>query len=199
MIIRRVLRLAAAAIRLAAADLRGMPFDIAANVVLASPLVPRPVRALAFRVMGMSVRTMNVAPRCTVKTRRLTLGRHTFVNRGCVFDNVAPVVVGDRCDIAMGVLFCTTTHEVGTGDQRAGELRVQPISVEDGCWIGARAVILPGVVIGAGCVVAAGAVVASDCAPHGVYAGVPARRVRDLAAGDVAVVLEIARERVSVR
>jgi hypothetical protein len=39
---------------------------------------------------------------------------------------------------------------------------------------------LPGVVIGPGCVIAAGAVVVSDCKPNGLYAGVPARRLRDL-------------------
>jgi maltose O-acetyltransferase len=40
--------------------------------------------------------------------------------------------------------------------------------------------VLPGVTIGAGCAVAAGAVVTADCEPDGLYAGVPARRVRDL-------------------
>jgi acetyltransferase-like isoleucine patch superfamily enzyme len=40
--------------------------------------------------------------------------------------------------------------------------------------------IMPGVEVGPGCVVAAGAVVIKDCEPNGLYAGVPAKRVRDL-------------------
>jgi maltose O-acetyltransferase len=40
--------------------------------------------------------------------------------------------------------------------------------------------LLPGVTVGDGCVIAAGSVVTGDCEPHGVYAGVPAKRVRDL-------------------
>jgi maltose O-acetyltransferase len=40
--------------------------------------------------------------------------------------------------------------------------------------------VLPGVTVGDGCVIAAGAVVNADCQPDGLYAGVPARRVRDL-------------------
>lgn len=43
-----------------------------------------------------------------------------------------------------------------------------------------RAMLLPGVTVGKGCVVAAGAVVAADCAPNGLYGGVPARRIKDL-------------------
>lgn len=53
-------------------------------------------------------------------------------------------------------------------------------TVGDGCWIGANATILPGVTVAPGCVIAAGAVVTKDTEPDGLYAGVPARRVRDL-------------------
>jgi len=41
--------------------------------------------------------------------------------------------------------------------------------------------ILGGVTVGEGCLVAAGAVVTADCAPHGLYGGAPARRLRELA------------------
>lgn len=73
-------------------------------------------------------------------------------------------------------------HVAGISCQLAGS--PQPITVGDGCWIGARAVILPGVTIGDGCVIAAGAVVSKDCAPNGMYAGVPARRIRELPTKD---------------
>lgn len=63
---------------------------------------------------------------------------------------------------------------------RGGEVISMPIKIGGGCWIGARAVILPGVTVGNGCIIGAGAVVAKDCEPDGMYAGVPAKRVRDL-------------------
>ncbi|WP_372495087.1 acyltransferase [Nocardioides pinisoli] len=50
----------------------------------------------------------------------------------------------------------------------------------NGAWIGAAVTVLPGVTIGPGCVVAAGSVVTADCQANGLYAGVPARRIRDL-------------------
>ena len=98
-------------------------------------------------------------------------------NRG---DAHAPVHIGDRCDVGPGVEFITGTHAVGGPPRRAGEGTARPIDVEDGCWIGARATILPGVEIGDGCVVAAGSVVTDDCEPDGLYGGIPARRIREL-------------------
>ena len=49
-----------------------------------------------------------------------------------------------------------------------------PIIIEDKCWIGANAVILPGVTIGSHCVVAAGAVVTKDIPDNSIAIGVPA-------------------------
>ena len=54
------------------------------------------------------------------------------------------------------------------------------IVVEDGVWIGTRALICPGVTIGAGSVVAAGAVVIRSVPPNSLIAGVPAKVVRKL-------------------
>ena len=45
------------------------------------------------------------------------------------------------------------------------------ITVGKGCWIGANAIILPGVTIGDGCIMGAGAVVNKDCAPIRQYPG----------------------------
>jgi acetyltransferase-like isoleucine patch superfamily enzyme len=80
----------------------------------------------------------------------------------------------------MRVMLVTSSHAVGPCERRAGPLKPAPITVGDGCWIGAGAVLLPGVTVHDGCVIASGAVVTGDCAADGLYAGVPARRVRDL-------------------
>ena len=54
------------------------------------------------------------------------------------------------------------------------------IYIEDEVWIGANVVILPGVRVGRCSVIGAGAVVNSNVEPYSVYAGVPARKIRDL-------------------
>ncbi len=61
---------------------------------------------------------------------------------------------------------------------------MRPVVIGDHVWIGARALICPGVTIGEGAVVGAGAVVTRDVAPYAIVAGNPARvigqRTRDL-------------------
>lgn len=163
-------------------DLREGGLAFAANSVAGSVLVPRVVRLLIYRALGMDVGRANVRAGVTFTTAKVSLGWDAMVNRGCTFDNSARVTLGARVRVGPEVMFCTSTHALAGADQRAGARVDRPIVVGDGCWIGTRAVLLPGVVVGEGCVVAAGAVVTDDCAANGLYAGVPAKRLRDLPA-----------------
>jgi len=151
--------------------------------VINSRAFPRPLRSRAFRALGHDVhRSALINPNVFIGARTgLHIGQKTFVNYGCFFDLAADTNIGEHCDIGYQVMFVTATHGIGTEGRRAGAHDAQPIQVGDGVWIGARATILPGVTIGRGCVIAAGAVVTKDCAPNGLYGGVPATRLRDLA------------------
>ena len=161
-------------------DLRHAAFSLLANTMLGSPLVPRVARIVGYRLLGMDVGVVDVFPRVWFKSRNVRLGSQVTVNMGTVFDSSARVTVGARTRIGFEVLFCTSNHHVGDRGERAGPRFDAPITVGEGCWIGSRATLLPGVTVGDGCVIAAGALVTRDCETNGLYAGVPARRVRDL-------------------
>jgi acetyltransferase-like isoleucine patch superfamily enzyme len=109
-----------------------------------------------------------------------TLGSGVFVGDQCTFDCSAPIRVGDNVFIAYGVTIVTGTHAIGPRECRAGDFEPRGVTIDDGCWIGARAVILPGVHIGSGVVVGAGSIVTRDVDPDTVVAGNPARPVRSL-------------------
>ncbi len=96
------------------------------------------------------------------------------------FDFAAPIRIGERVRVGPRTMILTGAHEIGDRTRRGGDLTPRPVTVGDGCWLGAGVTVLPGVTVAPGCVVGAGAVVTRDTAPDGVYAGVPARRVRDL-------------------
>lgn len=136
------------------------------------------------RLYGIQTSTNWIRPGCYFVGRDIVIGAGTRVNYRCFFDGSAPIRIGRKCGIGMEVLFCTTTHLIGPASERAGHVNPQPITVGDGCWIGARSVILPGVTIGDGCVIGTGAVVNKDCAPNGLYVGVPARRIKELQVED---------------
>ncbi len=117
---------------------------------------------------------------CFFGGTNITIGPETFVSYRCVLDNLAAITIGEKCQLAMETMLCTSSHRMGDSNMRAGVRADAPIVIGDGCWLGTRVTVLPGVTIGEGCMIAAGAVVTSDCEPNGLYAGIPARRARDL-------------------
>ena len=92
------------------------------------------------------------------------------------------VTIGDRVIIAARVTITSRTHPLQLPRARVTEDR--PIVIEDDVWLGAGAIVLPGVTIGRGAVVAAGAVVTKSVEPFTVVAGVPARPIRQIPEGE---------------
>lgn len=154
--------------------------DALLNGVIAWGGLPRPIRNGALRKTGHRLAdTANLSPRFFLGAwEGLTVGDRSFVNYGCFFDLAAPTTIGSDVQIGYGVMFVTGTHEVNPVTMpRAGAFIAAPIEIGDGCWIGARATILPGVTLPAGTIVAAGSVVTRSPDVPGTYAGVPARLV----------------------
>jgi maltose O-acetyltransferase len=61
---------------------------------------------------------------------------------------------------------------------RQGNTEKRPVEIGDDVWIGARAVLLPGVKVGDGAVIAAGAIVTKEVAPYTIVGGNPARVIK---------------------
>ena len=155
-------------------------FDVWVNSFSSSNLVPRNIRYRMLRAAGIQTCSRSIFPNSFFSSRRIKIGSNTFVNRGCFFDALGEIEIGANCSLAMGVMICTSTHSLGDQVKRAGALNAKNVHIGNGCWIGARATILPGVSVGDGCIIAAGSVVENDCDPNGLYAGVPARKVKSL-------------------
>lgn len=111
---------------------------------------------------------------------RLRIGRNCVLNAPLYLDLNAEITIGDEVAIGHHVVMITTEHELGHVHHRCGTTALKPITIGNGCWIGARATILPGVTLGDGCIVSAGAVVSNDVPPNKIVAGNPARPVKSL-------------------
>ncbi len=107
---------------------------------------------------------------------KIRFGDRCFVNVGSTIIAVEEIVVGDDVAFANDVyVMDSDSHGVeGRPHKQA------PVRIGDGCWIGARAMILPGVTLGSRVLVAAGAVVTKDVPDDSLVAGNPARVLRTL-------------------
>lgn len=146
------------------------------------------LRAIGFRGIDPSV-SMWSLPTFTGRGdiySRLEVGYGSRFNVGCFLNLGERITVGRHVGFGHQVMILTETHAVGSPSYRAGTSSTKPVTIGDGCWIGARATILPGVTIGKGAVVAAGAMVTKDVRPNTLVGGVPARELKQLRAdGDV--------------
>jgi maltose O-acetyltransferase len=114
----------------------------------------------------------------------IRIGARTFVNVNCTMLDGAPISVGDECLLASGVQLITATHPIDPLARRRALEQALPVTVADGVWLGAGALVCPGVSIGEGSVVGAGSVVTRSV-PAGVVAyGNPARVIREIGERD---------------
>ena len=137
------------------------------------------------RIGTVSQNVKRINSNCYFRGNRITIEEGTFINVYCRFFSHeaegSEIYIGKNCTIAMGVTIDTHTHDIGNHLKRALEPPVfKPVYIGDGCWIGANVTVLPGVRIGAGTVIGGGSVVIHDCEPNCVYAGNPARKIREL-------------------
>lgn len=127
--------------------------------------------------------------------RRFSLGRRSVVESFACINNavgdviigdhtriglhstvIGPVTIGNHVNLAQGITVTALNHNFSDPSLPidAQGISTMPVVIEDDVWIGANAVILPGVRIGRHSVVAAGAVVTSDVPSGSLVAGVPA-------------------------
>lgn len=90
------------------------------------------------------------------------------------------ITIGDRVSIAPRVTLVTSSHPNNSHIRPFAPVEQGPITLEADAWIGASAIILPGVTVGRGAVVGAQSVVSSNVEPLHVVSGQPARTIRVL-------------------
>ncbi|QLK86773.1 sugar O-acetyltransferase [Staphylococcus sp. 17KM0847] len=108
------------------------------------------------------------------------LGENFYANTHTTWLDVAPIYVGHNVKIGPNVQIITVNHPIDPIERRTGVEQGKSIHIEDDVWIGAGAILLPGVTIGEGATVAAGSIVTKDVAPQTVVAGNPAKCIKSL-------------------
>jgi len=107
---------------------------------------------------------------------KLTIGDHVWIGERVWIDNLDRVTIGSHCCLSQEALLLCGNHNyrVSTFD-----LKVSPIVLHEGVWIGARAMVTGGVVCESHAVLAAGSVASASLDAYGVYRGNPAVKVKE--------------------
>lgn len=134
--------------------------DEAARASLLAQILGRPLPA------GLTI----YPPFYTDHGLNLHLAERVFINQGCTFLDYAGIRLGRGVMVGPKATFITMGHPVDP-EERRRFLTGAPIDVADNVWIGAGAMILPGVSIGRDAVIAAGAVVADDVPASSLVSG----------------------------
>jgi acetyltransferase-like isoleucine patch superfamily enzyme len=109
-----------------------------------------------------------------VTGRNIRIGSNTIINRFCYLDGRGDLVIGDNVNVSHYVHIQTLSHDYNCPDFSTVQ---GAVVIEDDVWVGARAIILPGVHIGRGSVIGAGSVVTKNVGSFSVVAGSPAREI----------------------
>jgi len=144
------------------------------------------------------LREAEIGRRCEVlrdtRIEYSSLGDYSYLGENC---DVADARIGKFTAIANSVRIGAPNHPMGRPSQHRftycseyyeaaasrdrdffAARRADTVIVENDCWIGHAAIILPGVSVGDGAVIAAGAVVSRNVPPYTIVGGVPARPIR---------------------
>lgn len=137
----------------------------------------------AFKVMllrwfGARVgRGVNIKPGVNIKYPWLLyIGNHVWIGEGVWIDNLARVDILDHVCLSQGAMLLTGNHNY---KKSSFDLMVREIVLEEGVWIGARAIVCPGVRCENHSILSVGAVASCDLEPYGIYNGNPAKKVKE--------------------
>ncbi len=113
--------------------------------------------------------------------RNIHVGSNVFINQQCIFVGEEKIKIGNNVQIGFRCMFITSSYETHFDKSKKKRVRYfEPITIGNNVWIGAGAIVLPGVTIGEGSVVAAGAVVTRDLPARTLAGEVPARIIKTI-------------------
>lgn len=111
----------------------------------------------------------------------ILIGKNVSIGNRFTALSAAPISIGDDCLLASDILITSENHGMDpeTNSSYADNpLEAASVMIGKGCWIGEKAVILPGVTLGVRCIIAAGAIVNKSFPAYTMIAGVPAKAIK---------------------
>ncbi len=145
------------------------------NITIFQSGLPYPtfLKVWLLRFFGASVGSkVMVKPGIAIKYPwHLSIGNNVWLGEKVWIDNLAKIIIGNNVCISQGAYLMTGNHDY---KKPSFDLIIAPIIIEDGVWVGARAVICPGAKLGTHSVITAGSVAVANTPQFTICQGNPA-------------------------
>jgi putative colanic acid biosynthesis acetyltransferase WcaF len=149
------------------------------NALVLNTYIPIPValKVRVLRLFGAKIGTgVVIKPAVNIKYPwLLQVGNHVWIGEQVWIDNLSKVVLGDHVCLSQGAMLLTGNHDYR---RSTFDLTAQPITLDNGVWIGAKSVVCPGVRCQSHAVLAVNSVATKQLEAYGIYQGNPAVWVR---------------------
>lgn len=135
--------------------------------------IPSSIKVKILRLFGAKIgQGVVVKPDVSIKYPWfLSIGDYTWIGENVWIDNLTEVTIGANCVLSQGAYILTGSHDY---TKENFDLIIRPIVLEDGSWVGAKAVVCPGVTLKTHSILAVSSVATKSLDAYGVYQGNPA-------------------------
>jgi len=149
------------------------------NSVFINTYLPVPIflKVSLLRLFGASIGTgVVIKPAVNIKYPwLLRVGNYVWIGEQVWVDNLSEVIIGDHVCLSQGSMLLAGNHDYR---RPTFDLMTQPITLDNGVWIGAKSVVCPGVRCQSHAVLAVNSVATQSLNAYGIYQGNPALQVR---------------------
>lgn len=106
----------------------------------------------------------------------LEIGDHSWIGENVWIDNLTAVKIGSNCCLSQGCMLITGNHDY---KKNSFDLIIKPIILENGVWIGAKAIVCPGVICYENSVLTVGTIAKFDLEKNGIYGQNPMIKIKE--------------------
>ena len=106
----------------------------------------------------------------------LSVGNHVWIGEQVWIDNLADITIEDHVCISQGAMLLCGNHHY---KKSTFDLIVGTIKLRKGCWVGAKCVVCPGVIVGSHAVLTVGSIATSHLKEYMIYQGNPAQPIKE--------------------
>lgn len=146
---------------------------------LMNPALPiSGIKVWILRLFGAEIgKNVVIKPSVNIKYPwNLKIGDNTWIGEKVWIDNLVTTSIGSNCCISQGAMLLCGNHNY---KKEAFDLIVDKIIIEDGCWVGAKAMVCPGVTMHSHSVLSVMSVANRDTQAYGIFCGNPAIKIRE--------------------